>query len=151
MRALIQRTTNSKVEIDEQVVGQIGSGLCVFIGVESEDDKNDLDWVLKKIINMRIFSDADGKMNLSLLDISGALLIISQFTLHASTKKGNRPSFIQAAPPKQAESLYDQFVDEAKLVLGSNRVANGEFGADMKVSILNDGPVTIWLDSKLKT
>lgn len=151
MRALIQRTLKSSVEVDQHIIGEIDYGLCVFIGVEATDDESDVDWILKKIVNMRIFNDSEGKMNASLLDVNGGILLISQFTLHASTKKGNRPSFIQAAQPVHARNMYELLIEKTEYCLSSSKVASGSFGADMKVSIINDGPVTIWLDSKMKT
>ncbi len=149
MRAVIQRVCQASVEIDGKIVGQIQKGLLVLLGIESEDNSSDNDWLLGKITQMRIFSDSEGKMNESLLEQNGEMLIISQFTLHASTKKGNRPSFIKAARPEIAIPLYEEFISKAKHQL-SRKVQTGEFGADMKVSLLNDGPVTICLDSKNK-
>ena len=147
MRAVIQRVSHASVEIDGKIVGQIQKGLLVLLGIESEDNSSDIDWLLGKITQMRIFSDSEGKMNESLLDQKGEMLIISQFTLHASTKKGNRPSFIKAARPEIAIPLYEEFIAKAKHQL-SGKVQTGKFGADMQVSLLNDGPVTICLDSK---
>lgn len=149
MRVLLQRVSEASVKIEERVVGQIESGLLLLVGIEEEDSKNDADWLIKKIIGMRIFSDEEGRMNRSIQDIAGQFLVVSQFTLHASTKKGNRPSFIKAARPEQAIPLYEYFKEELRKQ--SNLIVEtGRFGADMKVSLTNDGPVTIWLDSKNK-
>lgn len=149
MRVLLQRVSEASVKIEGDVVGQIENGLLLLVGIEEEDSKTDADWLIQKIIGMRIFSDEEGKMNRSVQDIEGQFLVVSQFTLHASTKKGNRPSFIKAARPEQAITLYEYFIEE--LGQKSNlKVETGKFGADMKVSLINDGPVTIWLDSKNK-
>lgn len=147
MRVLIQRVAEASVTIEGQVKSAIGPGLLVLLGIETEDSAEDIDWLCKKIIQLRIFSDEEDKMNLSVMDIQGQILVISQFTLHASTKKGNRPSYIKAARPDVAIPLYEQFVDQLSIALGQP-VGTGEFGADMKVRLLNDGPVTIWIDSK---
>lgn len=149
MKFVIQRVSEAAVTIDGTVKGGIEQGLLVLIGIEETDSSEDLDWMIQKTANMRIFSDAEGKMNLSLKDVQGDLLLISQFTLHASTKKGNRPSFIKAARPEQAIPLYQQAIQQFSTELGKP-VQTGEFGADMKVSLINDGPVTILLDSKSK-
>lgn len=149
MRLVIQRVREASVTIDNSIVGSISSGLLVLLGIETKDTEEDVDWCLTKLINMRIFSDENGKMNLSLLDVNGNLLVVSQFTLHASTKKGNRPSFIAAARPEQAIPLYESFIKKAKNLTPS-KVETGEFGADMKVSLVNDGPVTIIIDSQNK-
>jgi D-tyrosyl-tRNA(Tyr) deacylase len=146
MRALIQRVSEASVKVDDEILGRIDNGLLVLLGVEKEDSEEDSDWLIKKIINMRIFSDQDGKMNNSLLDVSGHLLIVSQFTLHASTKKGNRPSFIKAATPALAKSMYERFIHDCRQFV--SKVETGQFAADMKVTLINDGPVTIWIDSK---
>ena len=149
MRILLQRVSEASVKIEGEVVGQIETGLLLLLGIEEEDSKTDADWLIQKIIGMRIFSDEHGKINRSVQDIEGQFLVVSQFTLHASTKKGNRPSFIKAARPEQAIPLYEYFINE--LQQKSNlKVETGQFGADMKVSLINDGPVTIWLDSKNK-
>ena len=149
MRFLLQRVSEASVKIEERVVGRIESGLLLLVGIEEEDSKNDADWLIKKIIGMRIFSDEIGRMNRSIQDIAGQFLVVSQFTLHASTKKGNRPSFIKAARPEQAIPLYEYFKEELRKQ--SNLIVEtGQFGEDMKVSLTNDGPVTIWLDSKNK-
>lgn len=148
MRLVIQRVSEAKVEIDHQVKGQIAQGFLLLLGIEAADTAEDVDWLLQKTVNMRIFSDDEGKMNRSLLDVNGGLLVVSQFTLHASTKKGNRPSFIAAARPEQAIPLYELFIEKAKAFV--SEVQTGEFGADMQVSLVNDGPVTIIIDSKNK-
>lgn len=148
MRVLIQRTTKASVTIENKVHGQIGKGFVLLVGICAEDTAEDIQWLVQKIVNMRIFSDADGKMNLSIREISGALLVISQFTLHASTKKGNRPGFSMAARPEQAIPLYEDLI--AQLKAAELQVETGIFGADMQVELINDGPVTIWLDSKNK-
>ncbi|WP_367392085.1 D-aminoacyl-tRNA deacylase [Lewinella sp. LCG006] len=147
MRVLIQRVAEASVTIEGEVKSAIGPGLLVLLGIETEDTTEDIEWLCKKIIQLRIFSDEEDKMNLSVQDIQGQILVISQFTLHASTKKGNRPSYIKAARPEVAIPLYEQFVDQLSIALGQP-VGTGEFGADMKVRLLNDGPVTIWIDSK---
>lgn len=147
MKLVIQRVSEASVTIAGSVQGAIGKGFLVLIGIESADTQEDVDWLVQKTVNMRIFSDEEGKMNLSLMDIAGELLVISQFTLHASTKKGNRPSFIQAARPETAIPLYESFVAGCRLA-GISKVATGIFGADMKVALVNDGPVTIIVDSK---
>ncbi|HVD98741.1 MAG TPA: D-aminoacyl-tRNA deacylase [Cytophagaceae bacterium] len=149
MIALIQRVSEAGVTIEGKLKASIGIGLLVLIGIGLEDTEEDADWLCKKTTQMRIFGDEEGKMNLSLKDIQGDLLVISQFTLHASTKKGNRPSFIDAARPEQAIPLYEKFISLCKTELGKE-IKTGEFGADMKVNLVNDGPVTIFLDSKNK-
>ncbi len=147
MRIVIQRSKNASVTIDTEVHGKIDFGLVVLVGIETEDTQEDAQWLIGKLINMRIFSDKEGKMNHSILDVKGQFLVISQFTLHASTKKGNRPSYIAAARPETAIPLYDYFIEELKKQ--SNLVVEtGEFGADMEVALVNDGPVTIIVDSK---
>jgi D-tyrosyl-tRNA(Tyr) deacylase len=148
MKAVVQRVTKASVTVDGNAVGLIEQGLLVLLGIADDDDQADLDWLVKKIVQMRIFGDADGKMNHSLLDVKGQMLVISQFTLQASTKKGNRPSYIKAARPEQAIPLYEAFV-EAVSQLGI-LTQTGVFGADMKVELHNDGPVTIVIDSKNK-
>lgn len=147
MRVVLQRVSEASVTIENNVKSSIKSGLLLLVGIEGEDKQEDIEWLCRKIIHMRIFSDENDKMNLSLKDIDGEALIISQFTLHASTKKGNRPSFIKAAKPEVAIPLYEAFIKEFEKQLGKT-VGTGEFGADMKVSLLNDGPVTIIIDSK---
>ena len=147
MRVLLQRVSEASVTIEGQVKSAIDAGLLVLLGIESADTEEDIEWLCNKIVQLRIFGDEDGKMNRSVLDIDGELLVISQFTLHASTKKGNRPSYIQAARPEVAIPLYEQFLKQLSFRLGK-AIGSGEFGADMKVRLLNDGPVTIWIDSK---
>lgn len=147
MRLLIQRVTEASVTIDQKVKSAIEKGLLILVGIENEDDQTDIEWLTRKLLNLRIFDDENGVMNKSVTDVGGDLLIISQFTLHASTKKGNRPSYIKAAKPEIAVPLYNQFVNHVEKELGKT-VGTGEFGADMKVRLLNDGPVTIWIDSK---
>ncbi len=147
MRVVIQRVTEASVTIDNQVKGKIGLGLLVLAGFCNSDTAEDLKWTASKIAQLRIFSDADDKMNLSVQDVNGDILVISQFTLFANTKKGNRPSYINAAPPTIAIPLYEQFVSLLEAASGK-QVQTGEFGADMKVALLNDGPVTITIDSQ---
>lgn len=149
MRLLIQRVSQASVISNGVLTGKIDGGLLVFVGFEESDNQNDIEYAVKKIINLRIFDDSQGVMNLSLLNSGGAILLVSQFTLHASTKKGNRPSYIKAAPPQIAIPLYNAFKEELERGLNSE-VQTGIFGADMKVSLLNDGPVTIWIDTKEK-
>ena len=149
MRAVIQRVSEASVSIENKIVSKINFGLLIFLGIEIEDTKEDSLWLANKIAQLRIFSDSDAKMNNSLLDIEGEAIVVSQFTLHAKTKKGNRPSYINAARPEQAIPLYEQFKkDLSKLI--SKQVLSGEFGADMKVSLTNDGPVTLIIDTKNK-
>jgi D-tyrosyl-tRNA(Tyr) deacylase len=149
MRAVIQRVSSASVESDGRLTGHIGKGLLILLGIETDDHQEDAEWLADKIWQMRIFQDPDDKMNLALKEISGGLLVISQFTLHANTKKGNRPSFIKAARPEQATPLYEYF---KKYLANQSECAvqSGIFGADMKVSLVNDGPVTIIMDSKNK-
>ena len=150
MRAVIQRVSEASVSVSGVVCGQINQGLMILIGVEESDDHEDVSWLTQKIAGLRIFTDAEGKMNESVQDIKGEVLVVSQFTLHASTKKGTRPSFIRAARPEHAIPLYEAFVAAMSERLGSP-VATGEFGADMQVRLTNDGPVTIWIDTKNKS
>lgn len=147
MRVVIQRTSQASVTIEEQIVAKIGRGLLVLVGIEAADTGEDVDWLVGKIVQMRIFEDAEGKMNLGVKDVAGDLLVVSQFTLHAGTKKGNRPSFIRAARPETAIPLYEQFLARLETEMGKP-VPRGVFGADMKVALINDGPVTILIDSK---
>ncbi len=147
MRAIIQRVTQAAVKIDGKTYGEINNGLLVLLGIEENDTTTDVEWLSKKTVQMRIFSDEHGKMNLSVQDIKGEILVISQFTLFASTKKGNRPSFIRSAKPDIAIPLYERFIGETEKNIG-RKIQTGIFGADMKVTLLNDGPVTIYLDSK---
>ncbi len=149
MIAVLQRCSEASVTIERKVKSQIGTGLLVLLGIEEADDQEDIEWLSRKIVNMRLFPDDQNVMNKSLLDIDGELLVISQFTLHASTKKGNRPSYIKAAKPDISIPLYETFLEQVRLDLGKE-VGSGEFGADMKVALINDGPVTIIIDSKDK-
>jgi len=149
MIAVIQRTTQASVEINGKIEATIGSGLVILIGIEDVDGAEDIAWLTTKIVNLRIFNDAEGVMNLSIKDVQGDIIVVSQFTLHASTKKGNRPSYIKAAKPGIAVRLYDQFVKAITIAL-EKPVQTGTFGADMKVSLINDGPVTIIIDTKNK-
>ena len=147
MRVVIQRVSEASVTINHQVKSEINSGLLILLGIEPEDTDEDIQWLCKKVTNLRIFDDPNGVMNLSVKDVQGAILLISQFTLFASTKKGNRPSYIKAAKPDIAIPLYEQFKKQLAFMSGLE-VRTGEFGADMKVRLLNDGPVTILIDSK---
>ena len=149
MIAVIQRVTHASVTIDEKVKSEISKGLLVLVGIEDADSQEDIDWLATKIVNLRIFNDAEGTMNVSVKEDGGDIIIVSQFTLQASTKKGNRPSYIKAARPDKAIPLYENFIKAVELHLGKT-VQTGEFGADMKVSLLNDGPVTILIDTKNK-
>ena len=149
MRAVIQRVTQANVVINNSIRSAISKGLLILIGIEDSDTTEDITWLINKIVNLRIFNDATGVMNESVIDQGGDILVVSQFTLHASTKKGNRPSYIRASKPPVAIPLYEQFVQQLQTDLGKP-VATGEFGADMKVSLLNDGPVTIVIDTKNK-
>ena len=149
MRVLIQRVSKARVTIENEKTSQIDEGLLVFMGIEYADDQNDVDWLVKNVINLRIFDDEQGVMNKSLLDIQGALMVISQFTLMAATKKGNRPSYIRAAKHDHAIPLYELFIEKSEAILGT-QVATGTFGAMMQVELQNEGPVTIWMDSKQK-
>ena len=147
MRIVIQRVSEANVKIDGNIVGEIKKGLLVFLGIEHVDAEMDADYLIQKLIHLRIFGDDEGKMNLSVSDISGALLIVSQFTLFADTKKGNRPSFIRSARPEQAIPLYDYFLSQLNKSF-SGKIEKGVFGGNMQVELINDGPVTIILDSK---
>lgn len=147
MRVLIQRVSSARVEVRKKTIGQINQGLLLLVGFEEEDNQDDIDWIIRKVSQMRIFGDEEGKMNTSLTDFGGDTLIVSQFTLHASTKKGNRPSFIRSASPERALALYEQFIERYKINV-DGKVETGIFGEDMQVSLINDGPVTIWIDSK---
>jgi D-tyrosyl-tRNA(Tyr) deacylase len=149
MRAVIQRVSAANVAIDGKIKGKINYGLMILVGIEDADSPDDVEWLSGKITNLRIFNDDKGVMNLSIKDIHGDILLISQFTLHASTKKGNRPSYIRAAKPEVAIPLYEQLIQRMQLDIGKN-IETGEFGADMQVSLLNDGPVTIVMDTKAK-
>lgn len=147
MRVIIQRVKHASVEIEGHVKSMIGQGLLVFVGIEDADNQDDIEWLAKKIVNLRIFGDNEGVMNLSVSEMKGEILVVSQFTLHAMVKKGNRPSYIRASKPDVAIPLYNSFCSEVSLQLGYE-VKTGSFGADMKVELLNDGPVTIFIDTK---
>ena len=149
MKAVIQRVSQSSVTINEEIVAQIQQGLLVLVGVEDADIQEDINWLTSKIANLRIFEDENEVMNLSLKDIDGEMIVVSQFTLHALTKKGNRPSYIKASKPEIAIPLYESFVKQMEIELGK-KIQTGQFGADMKVSLINDGPVTIIIDTKNK-
>lgn len=149
MKAVIQRVTHASVTIDNEIVAEIKSGLLVLLGIEDADNKEDSNWLTAKIANLRIFGDANDVMNLSVKDIDGDIIIVSQFTLHASTKKGNRPLYIKASKPETAIPLYESFIRQMETELGK-KVQTGQFGADMKVTLINDGPVTIVIDTKNK-
>ena len=149
MITVIQRVSSASVTIEGNVKSSIGKGLLVLVGIEDADTQEDIDWLSNKIVNLRIFNDSEGVMNKSVLEEAGDIIVVSQFTLHASTKKGNRPSFIEAARPEQAIPLYEQMIDLLSKEL-NQPIRTGKFGADMKVSLTNDGPVTILLDSKNK-
>ncbi len=147
MRVVIQRVLESSVAIEQQIVAKIGPGLLVLLGIEEGDGPEDIAWLCGKITRLRIFSDATGKMNLSLADIAGEVIVVSQFTLYASTKKGNRPSFLRAAIPAISEPLYENFCTALEVELGKP-IGHGVFGGDMQISLINDGPVTIFIDSR---
>ncbi|AZB08824.1 D-tyrosyl-tRNA(Tyr) deacylase [Chryseobacterium sp. G0162] len=149
MKIVIQRVSEAHVKVEGKIVGEIGKGLMLLVGIDENDEKADADWLVQKILNLRIFGDEDDKLNLSVKDISGEILCISQFTLIADYKKGNRPSFIKAAKPDQAVPLFDYFKEE--MVKSGLKTESGIFGADMKVSLINDGPVTIVMDSITKS
>ena len=149
MRAVIQRVSHASVTINGKVKSEITKGLLIFVGIENSDNEEDIEWLSKKIVNLRIFDDEEGVMNRSIMVIDGNILAISQFTLHAMTKKGNRPSYIKAAKGEISKPLYESFCRRLTYDLGKE-IGTGEFGADMKVKLLNDGPVTIWIDTKNK-
>ncbi len=149
MRVVIQRVSSASVTVDGKIIGEIQRGLMVLVGIVNEDDQSDIEWLSNKIVNMRIFEDEQGVMNKSVLEVGGSLLLVSQFTLHASTKKGNRPSYIAAAKPDISIPLYESLIRQLEKDLGS-AIQTGSFGADMKVALVNDGPVTITIDSKNK-
>ena len=149
MRVVIQRVLEASVTVEGVIIGQIQRGLIVLVGIVNEDDSSDIEWLSNKIIHMRIFDDENGVMNKSLIEVGGALLLVSQFTLHASTKKGNRPSYIAAAKPEISIPLYEAMILQLQKDLGAP-IQTGKFGADMKVALINDGPVTITIDSKNK-
>ena len=147
MKIVIQRVTEASVTIEQKIVAQINQGLLVLAGIEEEDNIEDINWLVSKIINLRIFADENDVMNLSVKDIDGEIIVVSQFTLHAATKKGNRPSYIKAAKPDIAIPMYEKFLQQLDVELGK-KIQTGQFGADMKVALVNDGPVTIIIDSK---
>ena len=149
MKAVIQRVSQSSVTINNEIVAQIKQGLLVLIGIEDADNQEDINWLTSKIANLRIFADENEVMNMSLKDIDGEMIVVSQFTLHALTKKGNRPSYIKASKPEIAIPLYESFIQQMEIELGK-KVQTGQFGADMKVGLVNDGPVTIIIDTKNK-
>lgn len=149
MKAVIQRVSQASVTIDNEIVSEIKNGLLILVGIEDADAIEDITWLTSKIVNLRIFGDQNDVMNLSVKDIDGDIIIVSQFTLHASTKKGNRPSYIKAAKPEVAIPLYEKFISQMELEFGK-KIQTGKFGADMKVSLINDGPVTIIIDTKNK-
>ena len=149
MKAVLQRVSSASVTISEKIVAQIDNGLLVLVGIEDADTQEDIYWICQKIVNLRIFADENNVMNLSVKDIQGGIIVVSQFTLHANTKKGNRPSYIKASKPEIAIPLYENFVQQIELELGK-KIQTGKFGADMKVALVNDGPVTIIIDSKNK-
>lgn len=149
MKVIIQRVSEASVKVDTKIISAITSGMLILVGITNDDTNEDIDWLIKKTLNLRIFNDEQGVMNKSLIDINGDVIVVSQFTLMASTKKGNRPSYIKAAKPEIAKPLYEKFVQQLENELGK-KVGAGIFGADMKVSLLNDGPVTIIIDSKHK-
>lgn len=149
MRAVIQRVTQASVRVEEKITGEIETGLLILAGIEDADTQEDIEWLSGKIVNLRIFNDEEGVMNKSLKDVNGDILLVSQFTLHASTKKGNRPSYIKASKPDIAAPMYEKLIVQLKRDLGKE-IQTGVFGADMKVSLLNDGPVTIVMDTKNK-
>lgn len=150
MIAVIQRVKKASVSVDNEIIGNINQGLLILLGVAHEDSQLDVDWLVNKIVQMRIFADDEGKMNKSMQDLGADLLVVSQFTLHASTQKGNRPSFIKAAKPEIAIPLYEYFIQKSEELLGK-KVQTGKFGADMEVSLVNDGPVTIIIDTANKS
>ena len=148
MRAVIQRVTNCVVHVKQQVASEIETGFLVLLGIENEDGEEDIEWLIKKIVNLRVFNDSNQVMNKSIIDVKGSILVVSQFTLYASTKKGNRPSYIKAAKPDTAIPIYEEFLK--RITSTKVPIKTGVFGADMKVSLVNDGPVTILLDTKNK-
>ncbi len=149
MKAVIQRVSKASVEVNNQCIAHVTTGLLVLVGIEDADNQEDINWLTSKIANLRIFSDANEVMNLSVKEIQGEIIVVSQFTLHASTKKGNRPSYIKASKPETAIPLYESFVKQMEVALGK-KVQTGQFGADMKIALLNDGPVTLVIDTKNK-
>ncbi|MBT3382492.1 MAG: D-tyrosyl-tRNA(Tyr) deacylase [Prolixibacteraceae bacterium] len=149
MRIVVQKVSEASVKVEGGIISSIKKGLLVFVGIENADTKEDIEWLVKKIVHLRVFNDKNGVMNLSVMDVNGEIIVVSQFTLHASTKKGNRPSYIKAAKPDFSIPMYEKFVSSIENVLGK-KVGTGEFGAMMDVALINDGPVTIIIDSKHK-
>ena len=149
MRIIIQRVTKAQVHIDNKLFSEIGNGLFILLGIEDADSEEDINWLAQKIVNLRVFNDENGVMNISLIDANADILLVSQFTLFASTKKGNRPSYIKASRPEFAIPLYEKMISKLEELLGK-KIATGTFGADMQISLTNNGPVTIMIDSKLK-
>jgi D-tyrosyl-tRNA(Tyr) deacylase len=149
MRAIIQRVTEAQVHIDNKLFSEIGNGLLILLGIEDADTEEDINWLAQKMVNLRVFNDENGVMNISLLDANADILLVSQFTLFASTKKGNRPSYIKASRPEFAIPLYEKMIAKLEELLGK-KIATGSFGADMQISLTNNGPVTIMIDSKMK-
>ena len=149
MRAVVQRVSKASVTVEGGIISKIGLGLLFLLGIENEDTSEDIEWLSRKIVNLRIFNDEEGVMNKSLIEVDGDAIVVSQFTLHASTKKGNRPSYLKAAKPEIAIPIYENFIERLEIDLGK-KVGTGVFGADMKVELLNDGPVTIIVDTKNK-
>ena len=149
MKTVVQRVSKASVTVEGEIISKIGQGLLILLGIENEDTNADIEWLSRKIVNLRIFNDEAGVMNKSLVEVKGDAIVVSQFTLHASTKKGNRPSYLKAAKPEIAIPIYENFVKRMEMVLGK-KVGTGVFGADMKVELLNDGPVTIIVDTKNK-
>lgn len=149
MRALIQRVSRASVTVDSRIVGSIEQGFLVLLGIEESDTEEDLTWLSRKIVGLRLFDDDQGLMNRDLSDVGGGILLVSQFTLHAATKKGNRPSYIRAARPEVARPMYEKMIQQLQSDLGKP-ISTGEFGANMQVELVNDGPVTIWIDTKNK-
>jgi D-aminoacyl-tRNA deacylase len=149
MRVVIQKVKEAQVKVEENIISSTGKGLLVLLGIEDADTEEDIDWLIKKMVQLRIFNDQNGVMNLSVQDVDGDIMVVSQFTLHANIKKGNRPSYIRASKPDFAIPMYEKFVKKTELALGK-KVATGKFGAMMEVKLINDGPVTIIIDSKQK-
>jgi D-tyrosyl-tRNA(Tyr) deacylase len=148
LKAFIQRCSESSVKAEDEIVGEIGRGICLLLGIGKDDDESDLEWLVQKIIKLRIFDNEEGLIDLSLQDISGEILVISQFTLQARLKKGTRPSFTDAAPPAEAEATYEKCIFRLQELLGKDKISSGKFGAHMAVSLVNDGPFSLWIDTK---
>lgn len=149
MRAVIQRVSRASVSVNGEVISSVQAGLLILLGVEESDNQEDIIWLVKKIVQLRIFNDTEGVMNLSVMEVGGEIMVVSQFTLHASTRKGNRPSYIRAARPETAIPLYERFISDLETAFGK-KIGKGEFGAMMEVSLVNEGPVTIIIDSKIR-